>query len=142
LNIAFFLTPKAMITCLYEDFTVRQGLEKLRQHGFTAVPVISRSGRYVGTVTEGDFLWCLVDTGVGLRGIEKLPLSSIVRPNYIPAVRITESMTHVIDQSRYQNFVPVIDDNDNLVGIVKRSDIIAYLQTKRLPGAGQEQTAP
>lgn len=126
LNIAFFVTPKTMISYLYDDYTVRQGLEKLRIHGFSAVPVISRSGKYVGTVTEGDFLWLMLDSGADMKGLEKKPLSSIIRPEHNPPVRITASMTELIDHSKNQNFVPVIDDNDNLVGIVKRSDLINY----------------
>ena len=41
-NIAYFLTPKNDVAYLYDDFTFRQGLEKMRRHGFTAVPVMTR----------------------------------------------------------------------------------------------------
>ena len=61
-NIAYFLLPKSRIAYLYDDFTFRQGLEKMRNRGYTAIPVITRDGRYVGTVSEGDFLWRLLDT--------------------------------------------------------------------------------
>ena len=56
MNIAYFLLPKSRIAYLYDDFTFRQGLEKMRNRGYTAIPVITRDGRYVGTVSEGDFL--------------------------------------------------------------------------------------
>ena len=32
----------------------------MRHHGYTAIPVINREGKYVGTVSEGDFLWQIV----------------------------------------------------------------------------------
>ena len=60
MNIAYFLIPKNSVAYLYDDFTFRQGLEKMRHHGYTAIPVISRDGRYVGTASEGDFLWRLL----------------------------------------------------------------------------------
>ena len=60
MNIAYFLLPKNRVAYLYDDYTFRQGLEKMRHHGYTAIPVISRDGKYVGTVSEGDFLWRLV----------------------------------------------------------------------------------
>ena len=63
MNIAYFLLPKSRIAYLYDDFTFRQGLEKMRNRGYTAIPVITRDGRYVGTASEGDFLWKLLDTG-------------------------------------------------------------------------------
>ena len=60
MNIAYFLLPKNRVAYLYDDYTFRQGLEKMRHHGYTAIPVISRDGKYVGTVSEGDFLWRLL----------------------------------------------------------------------------------
>ena len=53
MNIAYFLLPKARVAYLYDDCTFRQGLEKMRHHGYTAIPVISRSGqiRYCWTLT-------------------------------------------------------------------------------------------
>ena len=60
MNIAYFLLPKGQVAFLYDDYTFRQGLEKMHHHGYTAIPVISRSGQYLGTVSEGDFLWQLL----------------------------------------------------------------------------------
>ena len=63
MNIAYFLLPKNSVAYLYDDCTFRQGLEKMKYHGYTAIPVISRDGKYVGTVSEGDFLWRLLSKG-------------------------------------------------------------------------------
>ena len=57
MNILFFLTPKSEVAYIYEDDSLRQALEKMEYHKYSAVPVISRSGKYIGTVTEGDMLW-------------------------------------------------------------------------------------
>ena len=47
---------------LYEDVTVRQALEKMKYYQYTAIPVIDREGlRISGTVTEGDFLWGMLE---------------------------------------------------------------------------------
>ena len=56
MNIAYFIHPKQDVATLYDDCTLRQGLEKMRHHGYTAIPVVTRDNKYVGTVTEGDFL--------------------------------------------------------------------------------------
>ena len=61
MNILFFLIPKEDVSFIYEDNSVRQGIEKMRAHGYTAIPVLTRDGKYVGTISEGDFLWHLVD---------------------------------------------------------------------------------
>ena len=56
-NILFFLTPKAMCSYLYDDYTMRQALEKMEATGFAALPILNRRGEYRGTLTEGDLLW-------------------------------------------------------------------------------------
>ena len=56
MNIAFFLKPKHEVAFLYEDQSLRQGLEKMKHHGYSAIPVITRESKYIGTVSEGDFL--------------------------------------------------------------------------------------
>ena len=38
MNIAYFLLPKHSVAYLYDDCTFRQGLEKMRHHGYTAMP--------------------------------------------------------------------------------------------------------
>ena len=58
-NILFFLTPKAMCAFVRDDYTVRQALEKMESSGYAALPILSRSGEYKGTLTEGDLLWAI-----------------------------------------------------------------------------------
>ncbi len=53
MNILFFLTPKNEVAYIFEDETLRQALEKMEYHKYSAVPVINRRGKYVGTITEG-----------------------------------------------------------------------------------------
>ena len=42
MNILFFLKHKATVAYLYDDCSIRQGLEKMHAHGYTAIPVITR----------------------------------------------------------------------------------------------------
>lgn len=57
MNIIFLIKPKCDTAFLYTDDSVRQGLEKMFYHKYTAIPVIDHEGIYHGTITEGDFLW-------------------------------------------------------------------------------------
>lgn len=59
MNIAFFLTPKSEVVYENIDANMRQVIERMERHGYTAVPMIDKEGRYVGTLTEGDLLWKL-----------------------------------------------------------------------------------
>ena len=125
MNVISLLTPKAQVAYLYDDFTVRQGLEKLRAHGYTAIPVLARDGSYVGTVSEGDFLWNLVDRqDNSLRSKEKQPLKSVMRKSFNPPVSVGVSMEELLERSMRQSFIPVVDDRGAFVGIVTRQNII------------------
>ncbi len=140
MNIAYFLLPKSRVAYLYDDYTVRQGLEKMRYHGYAAIPVISRDGKYVGTVSEGDFLWCLLSDEGGkhstrsLKELEKLRVSDILCEDEEPPVRITVSMEELLSSAMNQNFVPVVDDLGNFTGIITRKDIIRYFSEQRESG--------
>lgn len=135
MNIAYFLLPKSRVAFLYEDYTVRQGLEKMKYHGYSAIPVISRDGKYAGTITEGDFLWSLLSGEThgkprSLKELEKIRVRDILSSDSNPAVRITVSMEELINSAMNQNFVPVVDDLGNFIGIVTRKDIIRYFSQK------------
>ena len=141
LNIAYFLLPKNRVAFLYDDYTFRQGLEKMRHHGYTAIPVITREGRYVGTVSEGDSLWKLLAAEKGplqertMRDLEALPVRDIVRTDTYPSVGITISMEELLTSAMQQNFIPVVDDVGSFIGIVTRKDIIRYFAEKEAPKA-------
>ncbi len=129
MNIAYFLLPKNSVAYLYDDCTFRQGLEKMRHHGYTAIPVITRDGRYVGTVSEGDFLWRLLaeDNGsFSMKDMEQLRIRDILRGNQYPPVGITVGMEELLHSAMNQNFIPVVDDLGSFIGIVTRKDIIRY----------------
>ena len=128
MNVITLLTPKAQVAYLYDDFTIRQGLEKLRIHGYTAIPVLNREGIYIGSVSEGDFLWSLLDNGDNsLRAQEKHPLKSILRKEFHPAVSVRVTMEELLEQAMRQSFIPVVDDRGAFMGIVTRQTIIRRL---------------
>ena len=131
MNAAFFLTPKSLVATLEDDDTFRQGLEKMRHHGYTAIPVLTKQGRYVGTLSEGDLLWNLVDIGgASLEECEDLHIADILKPDRNPPVKITAKVDELFEQLMSHNFLPVVDDNDNFIGIVTRQKMIAYLKDR------------
>ena len=127
MNVLYFLTPKAEVEYININSSVRQGLEKMRYHGHAAIPVIDDAGHYKGTVTEGDFLWALYnDNNPDLKKLEKTELKTILRKKYHP-VSASASVDEILNRAYNQNFVPVVDDRDVFIGIIKRKDIIKYL---------------
>ena len=59
MNILFFLKPKSELAYIYDYHTVRQALEIMEYHKYSSVPILSKGGTYVGSITEGDLLWSL-----------------------------------------------------------------------------------
>ena len=134
-NILFFLTPKAMCAYLYDDYTMRQALEKMEATGFAALPILNRRGEYRGTLTEGDLLWgiknmCYMD----MRQAEARKIMEISRRKDNVPVRVTTSMHDLVERASHQNFVPVVDDKNAFIGIITRRAIIQYCQETLFPG--------
>lgn len=127
MNILFFLTPKSEVAYIYDDQTLRQVLEIMEYHRYTAVPVINKQGKYIGTITEGDMLWGIKNEyNLSLRGAEHMPVTTIPRRSDNRPVSIDATMEDMIDKALNQNFVPVVDDQENFIGIITRRDIIKY----------------
>lgn len=127
MNFLMLLKPKDTVQYLRESNTLRQGIEKMRAHGYTAIPVISDDGQYVGTVSEGDFLYFILDQrDNSIKTKEQHHIRDILRPNFNPAVRIDVSMDVLLERALNQNFVPVTDDYGVFIGIVTRQDIIRH----------------
>ena len=126
-NILFFLLPKAMCAYLDEESTIRQAIEKMEAAGYSSIPILNRRGEYRGTLTEGDLLWalkylCFMD----MRQAELHRISEISRRKDNVPVRVTTSMHDLIDRASTQNFVPVVDDKGDFIGIVTRRAIMRY----------------
>ncbi|MGM9646663.1 MAG: CBS domain-containing protein [Eubacteriales bacterium] len=131
MNIAFFVKPKSMVTYLYEDNTLARGLSRLRESGYTALPVLSRDGKYLGTVSEGDFLWYLADKKPRAVAPHDAKIRDILRTDRVRPMPVTTSMEDLLACVAEQNFVPVVDDIGSFIGIVGRSDIIRYFAELR-----------
>ena len=133
-NILFFLMPKAMCAFLYDDYTIRQALEKMESAGYAALPILNRRGEYRGTLTEGDVLWAMKNMCyMDMRQAEAHRIMEISRRKDNVPVRVTTSMQDLIDRATHQNFVPVVDDKDAFIGIVTRKSIIQYCQQQLFP---------
>ena len=135
-NILFFLTPKAMCAILYDDFTIRQALEKMETAGYAALPILNKRGEYRGTLTEGDLLWALKNMcNMDIRLAEARRIMEITRrKDHIP-VRVNTSILELVSRASSQNFVPVVDDKDAFIGIVTRSNIVKYCFQQLYPEA-------
>ena len=133
-NILFFLTPKAMCAYVYDDYTIRQALEKMESAGYAALPILNRRGEYRGSLTEGDLLWALKNMCyMDMRQAEARRIMEISRRKDNIPVRVTTDMQSLVQRASTQNFVPVVDDKDAFIGIITRSAIVKYCSSQLFP---------
>ena len=119
MNLLFFLTPKQDVLYIYEDFTLRQTLEKWSNR------------EYVGSITEGDILWGMKNLhGLDLEASEDVPISSFPRRRDYKAVTVTTDMPTLLKAAIEQNFVPVVDDRNVFIGMVRRTVLLRELYEK------------
>jgi CBS domain-containing protein len=128
MNIAFFLTPKSDVVYETEASTMRQVMERMEYHRYTAVPIIDDKGRYVGTITEGDLLFELKNNPqLTFKETNTIKVFDIPRKVVNKPVSIDVDMESLVTLAVNQNFIPVTDDEGIFIGIIKRSEIINYL---------------
>ena len=123
MNILLFLTPKQEVTLLYDDYTIGQALRAIEAGGHHAVPIIRRSGEYVGTITEGD----LQKSGLSFAEVEKLPLNLVPHSRDNQPLLASMDLTHLLENSMVQNFAPVVDDRGMFIGIITRKRVLSHL---------------
>lgn len=136
MNILFFLKPKNELSYIYDDFTLRQALEKMEFYRFSAIPVLSRDGQYIKTITEGDILWSLKNWNeISFVNTEEIYINEIKNHRVYKSIGIDRTIDDLIDLISEQNFVPVVDDRNMFIGIITRKSVIEYLYSKTKKGA-------
>ena len=131
MNILFFLKPKAEVAFVYDYHTLRQAMEIMEYHKYSSIPMINREGKYVGTITEGDLLCGLKKLNIlNLKEAEDIAITKIARRADYRPVSADSNMEDLMEKAMDQNFVPVIDDQQNFIGIITRKDIIGYCYEK------------
>ncbi len=127
MNILFLLTPKASCSVITQECTVRQALERMENDGYTAMTILDRQGKYVGTLTEGDLLWAMKNLcKMDLRKSEEHGIMEIPHRRDNRPVSVTTGFREILDAASTQHFVPVVDDKGDFIGIITRGDILAY----------------
>ena len=112
MNILFFLTPKSEVAYIHDDESLRQVLEKMEYHKYSAVPIISRQGTYVGTITEGDLLWYIKNQlDLNLQEARRILITNVPRRSDNTPVSIDSNMEDLLDKAMKQNFVPIVIGN-------------------------------
>ena len=94
---------------------------------FSCIPLLSKDGRYTGTISEGDLLWGIKRMHLtDIKDMEDVSIMAIPRRATYKPVHADADMEDLLDRAINQNYVPVIDDQGYFIGIITRKEIIKY----------------
>ena len=129
-------TPKSETYYLTEDVTIRQAVEKFDFHKFSVVPLLAKDGTYITTVSEGDILRYIKNiTHFDIKLAENTSVIDIEKYRPYKACANNVSDEEIFKLALEQNFVPIVDDRNLYIGIVKRKEIIKMMM-------GRDYTSP
>lgn len=127
MNILFFIKPKAEVAYIDDHDSLQQAMEKMEQHQYTAIPILSKAGTYIGTITEGDMLWyCKNKLQFDLQRAGSIAITDLSRRADYQPVKANANMEDLFSLAMDQNFVPVTDDSGHFIGIITRKSLIDY----------------
>ena len=120
-----YLTPKVQTYFIAAGSTIRQALEVFDYHKFSVVSVIDSKGRFVSTISEGDILRYIKNVAnFDMAKAESIKIEKVERYRPYKALGINSSFDEIVKLSLDQNYIPVVDDRNVYIGIIRRSSII------------------
>src|SRR5690554_7076138 len=117
MDILFFTIPKHKVIYAFDDLNVKEVYDLMEENHFTAIPVVSREGKYVGTITEGDILRFIMNNDFTRSKAEVSKIFEVHRLRDLEPIIEDAKIPDLILKATNQNFVPIVDDEGTFVGI-------------------------
>lgn len=123
-----FLTPKSKIKIIDETMSIRQVLEIFEHYRYQVIPLLSKDGKYLHSISEGDLLHYLKNNlKFDIKEYENHNINEVpIYRDYV-AINVREELPYLFYKLKDQNYVPVIDDKGSFIGIITRKSILEYL---------------
>ncbi|NYS32497.1 CBS domain-containing protein [Streptococcus danieliae] len=118
-----FLTPAKNLAVVIDSHNVDHVILLLSQISYTRIPVVTDHGHYVGTISLTDILSYQMKHNLSAEELESMDISHMVKRDGLtlgPDYSLTEVFHKLVDES----FLPVLDDQGVLEGIIARKSIL------------------
>lgn len=126
-SIISFLTPKSLCEHVESWMSLRQTIEKMEYHRYAVIPIIDKEGHYIRAISQGDILFFLKERNLRVTECSKINIEEVPSDRVYTPVKIDDDVKILRKLIIMQNFVPVIDDNGILIGIITRRALLTYL---------------
>ena len=90
-------TLEEKVAYIFDDFTIRQALEKMQVYRYNSIPILNRKGAYIGTLSEGDLLWFIKDRNLNFSKTETIAVSKVPRNKDNVSVSINTNIEDIIE---------------------------------------------
>lgn len=128
INILRFVIPKSLVEYIDTSSTVRQAIEKMLYHRYTAIPVLDDEGKYVGTLRNDDILrYFLNSDNASIYDAEEHAVTELLSNDSPKPLLHSTSMEELVEGVKEHNFLPIVDDRGCFIGIILRRDVLNYL---------------
>lgn len=139
-SLLMFLTPKSEVAYLEADYTLRMAIEKMTFHHFSEIPVLDEEGKYVRSLSQADILLYLsANKDLCVEECSKIPLAAVSSYHPLRTLRGDSTVLDALDILAQQNFIPLVDDKNVFIGLVRRSKVLADLKSALLPDKSREK---
>jgi len=120
------MTHKCIV--INKDKLVFDAYETLKEKQITQIPIVTKSGKIVNLISKKIILNLLMDDIINYKEILNTKLESLDLPQFITADPIADiRRVAKVMIERKLDAIPVVNQNDFLVGIVSKTDIIRAL---------------
>jgi len=120
------------VISIHGDSPIDEAISLLLRHNVSGLPVVDEENHLIGVISERDLLGLLYDLETTRDQIIEYATKDVV------SVREEESLLSVADHfmARPIRRLPVVDENNKLVGVVSRRDLIRFIREVRLKITG------
>lgn len=142
----------ANVVSVSEDTTLEEVMELLSRHRFSGVPVIDKAGKVIGMLSEHDIVrfaenekvmpfttstgWIsagaqrndIASLQRGMELLSKTAVNAVMTRDVITIKQDTPISEAAMIMNKHKiNRLPVIGENEQLIGIVTRDDLVMFL---------------
>ena len=137
MNALKLMIPKSEVRFLFDVSSFAEGIGLLKSSGYSSVPVVSKTGAYVGVVSDKDFLNYYMKANGGDQSFyHRMVIRDVMSDGRGKPINVNSEIDDELLSSMEQNFVSVIDDTGRFLGIITRREIIRFLKEESALGGG------
>ncbi|KJE49019.1 MULTISPECIES: CBS domain-containing protein [Acidiplasma] len=122
---AEIIMTKNVVTCEMND-SIITALNKMREKGFSQLPVVTSDRRIIGTITESDINDMLIK-GTSIESLKHLTVRKVMGA-VLPQLDKDSPISMIYPLLKYSNAVLIVDGTE-LKGIITKADILKAVET-------------